>query len=171
GRLVERDLELVRGVATGGRIVVAGIEVVARRGRAVWRRHLEQVVPVVDGRGDGRRAGRERIDGAVGDLAGGGDLLPLPAAVVAVPLIRRVELAQGPGEAGPGGELAVGADVDDVEAGLGARLQPVARGELRLDADAVGGRGDRTGERALDRAAVGIDEAHDHVGLERPRRR
>src|SRR6185312_4138203 len=159
GRLVERDLQLVRRVAAGGRVVVAGIEVVARRGRTVGRGHLEQVVAVVDGRCDGRGAGCECIDGAVGDLAGGGDLFPLPGAVVAVPLVRGVELAQRPDEAGPGGELAVGADVDHVEAGLAARLQVVPGGKLRLDADAVGGGRDRAGERALDGTAVGVDEA------------
>ena len=59
---------------------------------------------------------------------------------------------------------------DDLELRLAALVDARGIAEGRLDADMVAGRQDRAGDAALERAAIGVDQAQQHLGFERTRR-
>ena len=171
GRLVEGDVEDVRGLRRGRGDVPSGVELVARGGRLVAEAFDRQAIaaPVDIGRDHHRPLGRG-VDLAGGDALGAGHDLVVPTAVGAVPLVLRRDPVEPPGEAGPGNALAVRIDEDDVEIGGGALLDLVVA-ELRPDADHRHVRRHRQRQPALDGAAVGVGDADDDLGLERHRGR
>ena len=116
-----------------------------------------------DGGGDGQGVGPER-GVAGGDLFAGRDRLPVPRAVILVPLVTRGDAVDGPFHVHRGGRE-IGRNADDLEAGFGV-FGDDAVGH-RFDADHGAGGGEHPGQRAFDRATGAFLEGDGDVGLER----
>ena len=156
GRLVERQLELVRGVRCLGGHVPAGLEAQAGGQQAIGGEAQPVGTPL--DRGLDPPGGRGiQVEGAARHPLGPLDrLVVVAAAVLAVPLETGLDPLQGPGDPLCRAPRAVLAQSDDREAGApalrGLALEKGADAQARLPVQ------DRQGEITLDRATTRIQD-------------
>src|SRR4029077_17215719 len=143
---------------------VAAVEDEARD-RAIGRRYFQAVAAPVDARLDRGRGVGTALAGSGCNAARIDDRLLVPGPVAAIPLPALVEAQQFPLEALALPRLAIVAKHDDVETRQLA-LTNLAAGEEWLDADARAIDVDGQRHHALDRAAAGLAQLQDDIGLE-----
>ena len=166
-RLVERHRQQVRSLG-GGIAAPADIEGEAGLGRvAAVRLDVEPVVAEANRRGDARGRLSGGVELAVGDALGLLHRLIFEAAILAEPLIARLDARQRPADALARGAAAVRHRRDHVEIGDGAVTEAVL-GKQRLDADDGAGRAHRQRDAAGHRAAAVLRHAQRDLGLQRP---
>ena len=165
-RLVERGFQEVRRVGARRRIE-AGIESEhGGRGGPVRARHFQTAAAPGHRHRNATGPVGGDIDGAVGDALGLLDRLVVPAAVLPIPLIPRIDPQQLVAQSAARERLAVRRDQHDIERGI-RRFAERCASKQRLHADHGSCRRHRQRQLALDGAAARLRHVQRDLRLQR----